>query len=220
MCQSREANPAPVAQRGSRPRGQGAHTQESVLLQNPDLRRSRRFLQVPFCQQSQEFPRLPAQRHNLDSPKTGRATLEAQQGFAHQRGHAFHVPSLPVMTRRAHLNQRLQKALFRFFCLHPHRFPMFMRLKELPSLVASQSLRQCSASPVEFHASALKSLCRRPLHPPRRLSQSLIRALGKANRAVPARPRSCIIPALPAKADRFSPSCDQSHRIAANFPVS
>jgi len=84
------------------------------LLQNLDLRGRPKGRQLPFPQQPETCARFPAQSPNVNPPKARRETLQAQQRFAHQRDRALPIPALPVMASRAHLNQRLQKALLRF----------------------------------------------------------------------------------------------------------
>jgi len=56
-----------------------------------------------------------------------------------------------MVKRRRYLDDRLQKALLRFFKPQPDQLPVLMRRKEFPSVIAAKPLRQLSASPVKDH---------------------------------------------------------------------
>jgi hypothetical protein len=59
------------------------------------------------------------------------------------------------MAGRAHLDQRLEKALLRLFQLQPDSFPVLVSQKEVPSPKASQSLCELPVLPIEIQVFTL-----------------------------------------------------------------
>jgi hypothetical protein len=68
-----------------------------------------------------------------------RAVFEAPQCSSQERDGSGGIRGFKMVECRRYLNQRLEKALFRFFKCEPDTFPMFMSQKELASPVAGEA---------------------------------------------------------------------------------
>src|ERR1017187_5221170 len=74
-----------------------------------------------------------------NAAKVLRISLQTAQSRSQQRNRTHLVASLRVVEGGGHLNQRLQKRLFRLACHEPDQFPVFVCLEESTGIKAVRS---------------------------------------------------------------------------------
>jgi hypothetical protein len=84
--------------------------------------------------------------------------FEPSQSSAQQRCGALSVFSLKVVECRRNLNQSLKERFLRLVASQPDALPVFMRQKIFAALVAMQTFRQRSRTPVKRHQSLIAAL--------------------------------------------------------------